>query len=100
MNKRFKRLIALGALSITLIGNQFIVYAEDIPKPQKPIIEGELTNEKITEYNKQVTEYNKQVDEYNKKIDNKYAADVAAVALQNSQIEAHNQQEQANLELA
>lgn len=97
MNKRIKKLITLGVLSTTLISNRSIVYA-DIEKPTKPEeITGEVTNEKIQEYNKQVDDYNSKVDEYNQKVDEQYQLDIESVKHQNEEVDKHNQAEDAKV---
>lgn len=86
-------MIALGVLSITLISNHFFVSAEIIkPIPPEDII-GEITNEKIKEYNQKVEQYNLAVDQYNKEVDEQYQIDVLSVQQQNQEIERHNEEE-------
>ena len=62
--------------------------------PTKPVIEGEVNNDKINQYNSEVDNYNSQVDAYNKAVDDKYEADVAEVERQNEEIERNNELEQ------
>ena len=97
MKKRFKKLITLGVLSLTLIGNHSIVFAEDGQEPIQPIepIGEEVTNEQITEYNQEVDEYNQQIDEYNKQIDIDYEQEKEKIDAENASIEEFNQAEDA-----
>ena len=99
MRKRINKLITLGIMSTSLITHGFYCHAEtQLVKPTEPVIEGEVTNEKITIYNQQVDEYNSKVDEYNSNVDKKYEEDLALVKQQNIEIDAHNAEEQSKVE--
>ena len=93
MKSRIKHLIALGVLSTSLISNHFVVQAIEKPTPPNEI-EGEVTNEKIKEYNQKAEEYNLQVDDYNKQIDKEYESALTSVKQQNEEIDTHNAAEE------
>lgn len=98
MKIRINKSIVLGIVSIPLITHGFYCHAEtQLVKPTEPVIEGEITNEKITVYNQQVDEYNSKVDEYNSNVDKKYEEDLALVKQQNIEIDAHNAEEQSKV---
>ena len=89
MNKRIGKLIALGVMSLSLVSNHFLASAE-ITKPVPPDeITGEITNEKIKEYNSKVEIYNSQVDKYNTDVDAQYEKDLVSVKKQNEAIDCN-----------
>lgn len=97
MNKRIGKLIVLGVMSLSLVSNHFLASAE-ITKPVPPDeITGEITNEKIKEYNSKVEIYNSQVDKYNTDVDAQYEKDLASVKEQNEAIDKHNAEEQTKV---
>jgi hypothetical protein len=92
LKNRFKHLIALGVVTVTLISNHFIVYGAEKPIPPEEIT-GELTNDKIKAYNSEVEEYNKKVDTYNDEVDKEYEAEIASIKQQNEEIDTFNESE-------
>ena len=85
MNKRIKKLITLEILTINLLSSHFVAYAVDKPTPPK--ISGEITNDKIKQYNKEVDKYNEAVDEYNKQIDENYEKAIEETKQKNQEVE-------------
>lgn len=96
MNKRIKKLITLEILTINLLSSHFVAYAVDKPTPPK--ISGEITNDKIKQYNKEVDKYNEAVDEYNKQIDENYEKAIEETKQKNQEVDAHNAAEQEKIE--
>lgn len=104
MKKKIAKLATMGMLTSTILISSFyfVSNAEELTEPTKPTIEGEVTNDKINQYNQEVDnynqavdDYNQQVDDYNKQIDNDYEQEKAKVDEQNAAVDAHNQAEDA-----